>query len=177
LFKLDNTNRSSDGSYGVLQSHRSKNKPSLPPNAEHLDQCRRKQGQGNANADSDANTDSDANADSDANDNANDNTNNDSGAESEALAVAVGKKKRRQQSSKEATPMQEGFYPAQFLKAFDYTKDLVYLYLLLIDLFPQHDPFIKIIDEYLLEGIAYVERELEIAIPDGMLAHFIPVQC
>ncbi|KAF8142458.1 hypothetical protein K438DRAFT_1946303 [Mycena galopus ATCC 62051] len=69
-------------------------------------------------------------------------------------------KKRKRSSGKVCTnPRQEGFYPASWKKVFACAKDLVYIYLLLQNLFPERDEFKSVqIASFLHDAMLYVEN-------------------
>ncbi|KAF8197184.1 hypothetical protein K438DRAFT_1759981 [Mycena galopus ATCC 62051] len=68
-------------------------------------------------------------------------------------------KKRKRSSGKVCTnPRQEGFYPASWKKVFARAKDLVYIYLLLHNLFPEWDEFKSVqISSFLHDAMLYVD--------------------
>ncbi|KAF8176099.1 hypothetical protein K438DRAFT_1939424 [Mycena galopus ATCC 62051] len=82
-------------------------------------------------------------------------------------------KKRKRSSGKVCTnPRQEGFYPASWKKVFARAKDLVYIYLLLQNLFPERDEFKSVqISGFLHDAMLYVVDKLGIPLEKKYKKH------
>lgn len=146
-------------SYVLLDRHRQVNRPTLPPTRDRLERHRQLQENSEPAFDDrhhdrerrdlrDDRQESDSDRDSDSG------NDNDEGAQ----------KKRKRSSGKVCTnPRQEGFYPASWKKVFARAKDLVYIYLLLQNLFPERDEFKSVqISSFLHDAMLYVVDKLGI---------------
>ncbi|KAJ7932100.1 hypothetical protein B0H13DRAFT_2307952 [Mycena leptocephala] len=158
------------GAYNILQKHRQTNHATRPPTVQHLNQCRKKQqsesedvgdGRDGTDGDGEGGNDSDDSDGNNTDGNNSDNSDNSDNGNNMALT-----KKKRSPKDAPAPPTQERFYPrGGWRKVFNRCKDLVFVYLLLSDLFPLQEKFLLQIDTFLLESVAYVEHELMLQLP------------
>ncbi|KAF8198712.1 hypothetical protein K438DRAFT_1759364 [Mycena galopus ATCC 62051] len=160
--------RSAADSYVLLDRHRQVNRPTLPPTRDRLERHRQLQENSEPAFDDhhhnrerrdlrDDRQESDSDRDSDSG------NDNDKGAQ----------KKRKRSSGKVCTnPRQEGFYPASWKKVFACAKDLVYIYLLLQNLFPERDEFKSVqISGFLHDAMLYVVDKLGIPLEKKYKKH------
>ncbi|KAJ7917902.1 hypothetical protein B0H13DRAFT_1869936 [Mycena leptocephala] len=160
------------GAYNILQKHRQTNHATRPPTVQHLNQCRKKQqsepedvgdGRDGTDGDGEGGNDSDDSDGNNTDNNNSDGNNSDNSDNGNNMALT---KKKRSPKDAPAPPTQERFYPrGGWRKVFNRCKDLVFVYLLLSDLFPLQEKFLLQIDTFLLESVAYVEHELMLQLP------------
>ncbi|KAJ7465343.1 hypothetical protein B0H11DRAFT_1922155 [Mycena galericulata] len=136
---------SKSNTYDVLDHHRSRNRPTRPPNNQDLSRYRQKQ-QG---ADGEDEDQDDEEAEDDEDD------------EDDEGGRGHGRKTRTKTVG--PTSQQEGFYPKAWRKVFALTKDRIYIHLLNTDLWPDREReslFNPKLLTFLQKSIDYAERKL-----------------
>ncbi|KAJ7468423.1 hypothetical protein B0H11DRAFT_2238889 [Mycena galericulata] len=136
---------SKSNTYDVLDHHRSRNRPTRPPNNQDLSRYRQKQ-QG---ADGEDEDQDDEEAEDDEDD------------EDDEGGPGHGRKTRTKTVG--PTSQQEGFYPKAWRKVFALTKDRIYIHLLNTDLWPDREReslFNPKLLTFLQKSIDYAERKL-----------------
>ncbi|KAF8181222.1 hypothetical protein K438DRAFT_1938080 [Mycena galopus ATCC 62051] len=160
--------RSAADSYVLLDRHRQVNRPTLPPTRDRLERHRQLQENSEPAFD-------DRHHDREHRDLRDDRQENDSDRDSDSGNDnnEGAQKKRKRSSGKVCTnPRQEGFYPASWKKVFARAKDLVYIYLLLQNLFPERDEFKSVqISSFLHDAMLYVVDKLGIPLEKKYKKH------
>ncbi|KAF8147185.1 hypothetical protein K438DRAFT_1989907 [Mycena galopus ATCC 62051] len=133
-----NCSSAKQGSFDVLDKHRSGNKAKKPPSVHRLAETKKKQEGKDSGEDDEADEDSDGEG-------------------------ANASKDRKRRTARDGGPSatQEGFYPPEWLKIIGRAKDSTFVHLLDKDLFPDKDTCLRHIRGELCEEIIYREKEIK----------------
>ncbi|KAF8188310.1 hypothetical protein K438DRAFT_1972508 [Mycena galopus ATCC 62051] len=133
-----NCSSAKQGSFDVLDKHRSGNKAKKLPSVHRLAETKKKQEGKDSGEDDEADEDSDGEG-------------------------ANASKDRKRRTARDGGPSatQEGFYPPEWLKIIGRAKDSTFVHLLDKDLFPDKDTCLRHIRGELCEEIIYREKEIK----------------